>query len=484
MVLLLAGVIALRFLAFSPLWLDESQSVAIAHRSLPRLFVALRRDGSPPLYYLLLHFWAQAAGTNAQAVRALSGVLSTATLPVMGWAVYRISGRRSWSWACVVLLASNPFAIRYATETRMYALVMLEVLLAVVAFHRVWQRPGRAPMAAAATVAAAGMLTHYWFLFLIAVAGLAASAAALRGSAPARRVVICLVAAGLPFLPWVPSFLFQSAHTGAPWAPPPPLSTVLWFPTGWAGDGLAGGALALGYYALATLAVAARRTDAGVVLGGPVRREALAPLAVGLAALTLGVAASEAAGQAYSGRYTAIGLPLFLLSAGAGFAVLRRERRAWAMALVALLGVAVASSYPTQLRSQAGQVARALSIASPGDLVIFCPDQLAPAVHRLVPRAGRQVVFPTFGPADMVNWIDYAKRNAVANPDVFAERAVARAGTGRSIFLVSANGYPTFGSDCAELYSTLSLIRGPGIVLLARNGNSYEQDQVALFPSR
>ena len=33
---------------------------------------ALRLDGSPPLYYLLLQLWMRAAGTSEEAVRALS----------------------------------------------------------------------------------------------------------------------------------------------------------------------------------------------------------------------------------------------------------------------------------------------------------------------------------------------------------------------------------------------------------------------------
>ena len=40
--LLLIGGLTLRFLATSPLWLDEAQSVAISQLPLPQLFDALR----------------------------------------------------------------------------------------------------------------------------------------------------------------------------------------------------------------------------------------------------------------------------------------------------------------------------------------------------------------------------------------------------------------------------------------------------------
>src|SRR5450759_4550657 len=133
---LLAGVV-LRFVAHTHLWLDEAQSVAIARLPLSGLFAALRQDGSPPLYYLLLHYWMGWFGTGDNiAVRALSGVISVATLPPFYLLARRTIGRRA-AVAAVLLLASSPFALRYATETRMYALVGLLTTLAGLALTRV-----------------------------------------------------------------------------------------------------------------------------------------------------------------------------------------------------------------------------------------------------------------------------------------------------------------------------------------------------------
>ena len=38
-------------------WIDEGLSVGIAHHPLTAIPHLLREDGSPPLYYLLLHVW-------------------------------------------------------------------------------------------------------------------------------------------------------------------------------------------------------------------------------------------------------------------------------------------------------------------------------------------------------------------------------------------------------------------------------------------
>ena len=55
-----------------PLWLDEALSVEIASLPLSEFYQALRQDGSPPLYYLVLHLWMLVLGSSEEAVRGLS----------------------------------------------------------------------------------------------------------------------------------------------------------------------------------------------------------------------------------------------------------------------------------------------------------------------------------------------------------------------------------------------------------------------------
>src|SRR4051794_9276695 len=74
--------IAFRFVTKSDLWLDEALTVNVAKLPLGDLRGALERDGAPPLYYVLLHGWIRAFGTTDVAVRALSGVLGVAMLPL------------------------------------------------------------------------------------------------------------------------------------------------------------------------------------------------------------------------------------------------------------------------------------------------------------------------------------------------------------------------------------------------------------------
>lgn len=484
-VFVLVASVVLRFIALSPLWLDEAQSVEIAHRSVSGLLSALRHDGSPPLYYLLLHLWMKLFGTGTFAVRALSGLMSVAALPLMWRAARHLGAGRRGAWLAVLLLATNPFAIRYATETRMYSLLVLLWLLAFLTFRRVWLDGGAGWVAAAAVTTAALLLTHYWSFFLAAVVGGAALVLVRRRRGPALRVLVALVVGALGLVPWLSSLLFQLRHTGAPWGSPPSLATAWLAPTGWAGDGPVGTAdvLAFAYYLLLVFALVGTATATGVVLGGRPRKPAAWVIGIAFATMLLGCAVNLVLGSAYAGRYSAVALVPFLLGAAAGFRALPSSWWLPAAAGVVALGLVVSAALPAKARSQADQVADALRAAAPNDLVVFCPDQLGPAVHRLAPHRGRQVVYPTMGSPLMVDWVDYAARNKAADPEAFARQVLARAGSTGAIWLVYADGYPTFGDDCGRLLVAFGAARGQPRILVHSHGHTEERDRLLLYPA-
>jgi len=113
--LVIAAGLILRFWTRSGLWLDEALTVDIARLPLHEIPNALKHDGAPPLYYYLLHFWIVLFGQSNVAVRSLSGVIAVVTLPV-AWLCGKRFGGRVVAWTLLVLLASAPFAVYYATE--------------------------------------------------------------------------------------------------------------------------------------------------------------------------------------------------------------------------------------------------------------------------------------------------------------------------------------------------------------------------------
>src|SRR4051812_71986 len=125
-------------------WIDEGLSVGIADRPLADIPGVLRQDGSPPLYYLLLHGWMEVAGRSEAATHALSLLFALLAVPVAFWAGRALFGDRA-AWVAAVLTALNPFLGVYAQETRMYSLLVVLALIAAACWVRALAVDGPAP---------------------------------------------------------------------------------------------------------------------------------------------------------------------------------------------------------------------------------------------------------------------------------------------------------------------------------------------------
>jgi mannosyltransferase len=478
----LAGV-GLRFFAPSALWLDEAQSVAIARSDLAGLFAGLRQDGSPPLYYLLLHGWTSVFGTGAFAVRAPSALFSVLSLP-LAWVLGRRLGGPRVATALTLLLASSPFAIRYASETRMYSLVILLVLLGAAAVSWTARRPGPWPVLAVAVSAAALLLTHYWAVYLLAVVGLVALAGLRRHRAAAVRVLVGLALAALLFLPWLPTLRWQAAHTGTPWADTGGLSSITAALGGWQGGGQVTAVL-LGdaFVVLAVLALVAVPAGDVVRLGVTRSPTRWVLVALSLGTVVLAGLASLLTSSAVASRYTSVALPAFLALVALGIAVLPgRRARVAVLALCVLAGLGLSAAQAGRPRTQAAEVAAALGSAAPGDTVVFCPDQLGPSVSRLAPAGLDLVGYPDLRPADRVDWTDYAERNDAADPDLVAARISAHAGD-HAVYVVTGRGYRVpSDADCLRLREALTALRGQSEQVVQRDPDAGEGMRVHRFP--
>ncbi len=391
----------------------------------------------------------------------------------------------------MLLLASSPFAVRYATETRMYSLVLLLVLLGVLALRGALDDPTPSHLAPVAGVAALLALTHYWSLFLLAVVGVGLLWAAVRGPRreAARRCLLALGVAGLLFLPWLPSFLFQAAHTGTPWARPPSFAVLVTTWTRWSGTGLPGqllGVLLLVLTATAPFVRPGRSADGayGVLLRLPAQRLPLLLSGTAAGTLLLGTAVTVLQSSGYALRYSAVALVPALLAAAVGLQALPVRFRYGLLALLVLLGTLTTVRAPfDDTRTQAPATAAAIEARlTPVDLVLYCPDQLGPAVARLLPPRTDQLVYPSGGPPQRVDWVDYAARNRAGDPVRYA--ALAHQRTAGAIWLVTAKGYRTYGDSCLRLADALGRQRG-GRELVQEGRKRYDEHQTLYrFPPR
>ena len=110
----------------------------------------------------------------------------------------------------------------------MYSMVMFLAFAGYLLVDDVLRRgkAGLLRLAGITVVTAALLYTHYWALWLLAAAGLIVLWRAFRASArgstarPPGRSSAPSSSAGSCSCPWLPSMLYQSAHTGTPWASP------------------------------------------------------------------------------------------------------------------------------------------------------------------------------------------------------------------------------------------------------------------------
>ena len=484
----LAGV-ALRFWTTSDLWLDEALTVNIARLPLGDIPGALRHDGSPPLYYFLLHGWIRLFGDGDVAVRALSGVLGVAALPLVWVAGRRLAGR-TVAWTAVVLLATSPFGIRFGTEARMYSLVTLLTLLGCVALLSVLESPSPRHLAGLAAVTGGLLLTHYWALYLAVAVAMPLLFLARRGRKAhrARLALLAMAGGSLLFLPWVPTFLSQLRHTGTPWAEPATFQAMVNAVSEFAGGvGDAGRGLAVLILVVAGLAVFGRPIDGRRIeldLRTQPRGRGLAFVVA--ATLIVAIAVGLVTGSGYAPRYTAVVFGLFILLIALGITVFTDLRiRYGVVAVAVLLGLAAGVENVTEQRTQAGEIAAAIvAQAEPGDVVGYCPDQLGPGVSRLLPPAYPQLTFPRAEPPTIVDWVDYDDRVNAADPVAFADLLARRAGPGHDIFLVWSGAYRTHEGVCEEIVVRLSTGRATTRLVQARPTKFFEHAELQRFQPR
>ncbi|CAB4589988.1 unannotated protein [freshwater metagenome] len=481
-----------RFVTRSSLWLDEALSVNIAQLPFGEMAEALKHDGHPPLYYAFLHVWMDVFGSGDVAVRGLSGLFGIATLPLV-WILGRRKGGTVLAWVAVAVVAVSPFAVRYSNETRMYSLVILLVVIGWLLIDDIVDQKkstvGR--FLGLAFVGAALLYSHYWSIWLLGAVGITSLWKIWRAPDQTTRrpwigIVIAAVLAGVAFIPWLPTMLYQSANTGTPWAkasrPTSAFSLVLADNGGgsYGEQTLVGAmfaiAMVIGLFGIAI----DRRTTALDLRTRPSLRGA-----AWIAALTfvIGCVVSFATSSAFASRYSSVIFPFLALLAAAGCVCFASRWVRFGVVAVFCSFLAIGAFWNViSQRTELKVIAEAVQASSQeGDIVVFCPDQLGPAGSRVMPTGLTLVSYPTYDDGKFVDWVDYAERNAASDPDAFAARLLAEAGASRSIYLVWNDSYKTFEGKCAGLLEALAAARPPQQILADDGALYFEHAELTRF---
>jgi len=176
------------------------------------------------------------------------------------------------------------------------------------------------------------------------------------------------------------------------------------------------------------------------------------------ATLILGTSISFVAGSAFDSRYASVMFPFFALLAAVGISLFLDPRtRAGVLAVVAVLGLVGGIRNVTTNRTQAAAATTIIAAqARPGDVVAYCPDQIAPSASRLLagmPGVTQRTFADRFGPT-RVDWVDYVDRIAAANPADFARLVLRRAGP-HTVWYVEATGFNHVEGKCEAVGAAL-----------------------------
>lgn len=237
-----AGVRAYAISRGHQLDIDEADTALKVAKPLGDLIADLRRDGHPPLYFLLLKGWTALFGRGEIALRSLSLIFSCATLVLLLATGRRLFGRTVALFAGLFFVLS-PVEIFHASEGRMYALVPLLALGAMALACEVAARADtiswRHALLLLATLIAA-LYTHNYGLFLPAAVALLALwvfVQAPKAAGAHRRVAAVLlgiaIVAYVCYLPWLPILQAQRESKAHVWlveffeATPPILAVPL-----------------------------------------------------------------------------------------------------------------------------------------------------------------------------------------------------------------------------------------------------------------
>lgn len=204
-----------------PAWLDETHSLT---RAADPTLVQMARNSlagdHPPLYFAALRAWIAVFGPSDAAARLFSLALTLGSLAVL----LATLGARSppAGLSAGILFATNPLLVRYGTEIRCYALLILLVLVATAAAWRLAEAPfSRSARVALLIAIPSAVLTHVAGVFLLPA--LVAFVAVAAPRAERKRALLAIAApvaaAAAIFVPLAAALEALGRHKQNWWIP-------------------------------------------------------------------------------------------------------------------------------------------------------------------------------------------------------------------------------------------------------------------------
>ncbi|MDP3982632.1 MAG: glycosyltransferase family 39 protein [bacterium] len=201
------------FYLTQPIWRDEAFSILVAQTNPQEIIRATSADFTPPLFYLILHYWMLLFGTSEVVTRLLSLVFhigTIATVYLLTKALCRelkLKNQQLPLYASILTLL-NPMLLYYGFEVRAYSLLTLFVTLS---FYALVTRRNYLYIISASL----GLYTHYYFAlaYLSQIIYLVFTNSSIKDLKKKLYVAIPVII----FSPWIPYLINQIISSSESW---------------------------------------------------------------------------------------------------------------------------------------------------------------------------------------------------------------------------------------------------------------------------
>lgn len=209
--LLLAFALRLLRLDYQSLWWDEGISLHLATSGFGEIIRDRLDNIHPPLYFFILKGWLALVGVSPFTGRYLSTLASLTQVALVFVAARHWSGgdsrRSGLPWLAAVLMLLSPLSVIYGQEIRVYAMLPLVYIGALLLAERLMKPAAMAtrPLVYLALIEWIGLHLHYIAIFGVAYIAAWGLLVTLRRHdfSSARRWIIAHAVVAMASLPWL-----------------------------------------------------------------------------------------------------------------------------------------------------------------------------------------------------------------------------------------------------------------------------------------
>jgi mannosyltransferase len=213
LIVALAAVARFATLGTPTFWFDESLTFNETHKTFVGMLEAVRDvEVNPPLYFVAAWGWQKVFGSGEIALRFLSAMLGTATVPLVYAAARELASRRAGLIAAA-LTATSPLLIWYSQEVRTYPLLVFLSALSFLFFAYSLNRDDPRWLWAWALASGFALATHYFAAMLVVPEAIWLL---LRARAPRVKALLACAGVGCAGLALLPLYAAQQDHPVPP----------------------------------------------------------------------------------------------------------------------------------------------------------------------------------------------------------------------------------------------------------------------------